>query len=79
MLKAFLSKSTGVQGQRSDGLSTRPISTAWIFIFGYWPTGESAQQSSTIAEVIDDVKQIASESSDDVLKEEEFQKINKSK
>ena len=48
-LKVFLSKNAGAEwltvGPRSDGPTTRPISTSWISIFGHWPTRESMQQS----------------------------------
>ena len=47
------------------------ISTHWIISFRQWPIGESTQQRylSTIAVVIEVVKQFASESSEYVVKD----------
>ena len=57
-------------GSISDGLLTRPISIRWISIFGHCAKGESKQQNHLplLAAVID-VKQCASESTEDGLKD----------
>ena len=69
-LGVFLSKWSGAERlaarPRSDGLPTRPISTRWISIF--WALTQRRVSVAVVVEMIDIVKQFASERSEDVLK-----------